>query len=277
MKMKKQIRLQLTWGLFLGALSFGVHGQVQIGDDIDGQKERENLGVSVSLSADGRVLAVGAPQSYFAPAAEKRIGYVQVYEKIVDTQSQGGFKWVQIGGDIKGIRVRDFFGQALSLSADGSVLAIGAYANDGKNGDRDRIGQVQVYERDDNLDLGWRQVGEDIYGVAQGDDSGRSVSLSPGGRVLAIGAPGNDGKNGDRDGIGHVRVYERDDNLDLGWRQVGKNIDGEAAGDFSGSSLSLSYDGSVLAIGTRHNNGNGGERSGHVRMYERDDNLDLGW
>ena len=258
----------------MGALSFGVHGQVQIGDDIDGQRLRDHFGNDVSLSSDGRVLAIGAAKSFWGP--KERIGYVQVYEKIVDAQSQGGFKWEQIGKDIYGMREIDWFGQELSLSSDGSVLAIGAWGHDGKNGDRDRIGQVQVYERDDNLDLGWRQVGEDIYGEAQGDESGSSLSLSPDGRVLAIGARGNDGKNGDRDGIGHVRVYERDDNLDFGWRQVGKNIDGEAAGDYSGSSVSLSYDGSVLAIGTRGNDENG-EDSGHVRMYERDDNLELGW
>ncbi len=272
MKMKKQIRLQLTWGLFLGALSFGVHGQVQIGDDIDGRQLRDHLGNDVSLSADGRVLAIGVAQSAFAPKG--RIGYVQVYEKIVDAQSQGGFKWEQIGEDIYGVAEFDWFGQELSLSSDGSVLAIGAWGNDGKNGDRDRIGLVRVYERDGSVTLGWKQVGEDIYGEAQGDESGSSVSLSPGGRVLAIGAPVN---NGNGKHSGHVRVYERDDNLDLGWRQVGKNIDGEAAGDYSGSSVSLSYDGSMLAIGTRGNDGNGGQDSGHVRIYERDDNLDLGW
>ena len=271
-QVKNQVRLQLIWVFFFSTISFGVHGQVQIGDDIDGRQLRDHLGNDVSLSSDGRVLAIGVAQSAFAPKG--RIGYVQVYEKIVDAQSQGGFKWEQIGEDIYGVAEFDWFGQELSLSSDGSVLAIGAWGNDGKNGDRDRIGLVRVYERDGSVTPGWKQVGEDIYGEAQGDESGSSVSLSPDGRVLAIGSPVN---NGNGKHSGHVRVYERDDNLDFGWRQLGKNIDGEAAGDFSGSSLSLSYDGSVLAIGTRGNDGNGGQDSGHVRMYERDDNLDLGW
>ena len=270
MKMKKQIRLQLTWGLFLGALSFGVHGQVQVGDDINGLSSNDHLGASVSLSADGSVLAIGAPGSHTAGDPK---GYVQVYEKVEDAQD--GFKWVQIGGDIVGTNDGDGSGANVSLSADGSVLAIGAYANGG-NGNKS--GQVRVYERDatsTDAPVGWRQVGEDIYGEAE-DESGRSVSLSPGGRVLAIGAPWNSG-NGKHSGC--VRVYERDatsTDTPVGWKQVGEDIYGELAGDFSGSSVSLSYDGSVLAIGTPWKDGNG-DNSGQVRVYERDDNLDLGW
>ena len=93
--------------------------------------------------------------------------------------------------------------------------------------------------------------------------SGRSVSLSSDGSVLAIGAPLND-RNGDNSG--HVRVYERDDAAPLGWRQVGGAIEGEAAGDELGSSVSLSSDGSVLAIGAPLNDING-FNSGHVRVY----------
>ena len=39
--------------------------------------------------------------------------------------------------------------------------------------------------------------------------------------------------------------------------QLGNDIDGEAAGDHSGYSASLSVDGNRLAIGARHNDDNG--------------------
>ena len=45
--------------------------------------------------------------------------------------------------------------------------------------------------------------------------------------------------------------------------QLGADIDGEAAGDASGWSVSLSSDGTILAIGATRNNGNGTD-SGHV-------------
>ena len=48
--------------------------------------------------------------------------------------------------------------------------------------------------------------------------------------------------------------------------QIGSDIDGEAWGDYSGSSVALSADGSVLAIGAPSNDGNGGF-SGQVRLY----------
>ena len=45
------------------------------------------------------------------------------------------------------------------------------------------------------------------------------------------------------------------------------DIDGEAAGDYSAWSVSLSADGSVVAIGAPFNYGNG-MHSGHVRIYD---------
>ncbi|WP_036907984.1 hypothetical protein, partial [Prochlorococcus marinus] len=53
--------------------------------------------------------------------------------------------------------------------------------------------------------------------------------------------------------------------------QIGNDIDGEAAGDLSGTSISLSADGSVVAIGASYNNGNG-TSSGHVRIYQNINN-----
>ena len=52
----------------------------------------------------------------------------------------------------------------------------------------------------------------------------------------------------------------------MGWMQLGQDIDGEAAGDQSGYSVSLSSDGTTVAIGAPCNDGNG-SYSGHVRIY----------
>ena len=70
-----------------------------------------------------------------------------------------------------------------------------------------------------------------------------SVSMSSDGTIVAIGAPYNDG-NGSNSG--HVRVYEYSGGS---WSQLGTDIDGEAAGDSSGYSVSLSSDGTKVAIG----------------------------
>jgi hypothetical protein len=46
---------------------------------------------------------------------------------------------------------------------------------------------------------------------------------------------------------------------------VGQDIDGEASSDHSGNSVSLSSDGSIVAIGANDNDGNGYYESGHIR------------
>ena len=56
---------------------------------------------------------------------------------------------------------------------------------------------------------------------------------------------------------GHVRVYENNNGT---WTQIGSDIDGESSSDYSGysesgSAVSLSGDGSVVAIGAYGNDG----------------------
>ena len=51
-----------------------------------------------------------------------------------------------------------------------------------------------------------------------------------------------------------------------GWMQLGVDVDGEAAYDNSGTSVSLSADGNTVAIGSPKNDDNGNS-SGHVRVF----------
>ena len=87
------------------------------------------------------------------------------------------------------------------------------------------------------------QLGSDIDGEAAGDYSGTSVSMNSAGDRVAIGADYNDGTGED---AGHVRVYEYSNSS---WTQLGSDIDGEAAGDFSGRSVSMNSAGDRVAIG----------------------------
>ena len=184
-------------------------------------------------------------------------GELQVYNGTSWTNFIGGTRTssvrAQIGSDIDGEAASDQSGYSVSLSSDGSIVAIGAYLNDG-NGSN--AGHVRVYE---NVSGTWTQVGSDIDGEAGVDFSGWSVSLSSDGSILAIGAPYNAGNGASS---GHVRVYE---NVSGTWTKVGSDIDGEAASDQSGYSVSLSSDGSIVAIGAINNDGNGGN-AGHVRV-----------
>ncbi|MCE2503762.1 MAG: hypothetical protein J4G05_06860, partial [Chlorobi bacterium] len=208
----------------------------QLGDDIDGEAKYDNSGKSVSLSSDGKHLAIGAPGHYW----DWRAGYVRVY-------GWSGTSWAQLGGDIDGKAPKDEFGRSVSLSSDGKRLAIGAPS----------AGYVRVYGWD-TTSSSWIQLGGDIDGETGWDYSGISVSLSSDGMRLAIGAPGNDGT---LYGAGHVRVYQWSG---TSWAQLGGDIDGEAEYDNSGRSVSLSSDGRRLAIGAPKHYW----RAGHVRVYD---------
>lgn len=223
--------------------------QVQIGQDIDGKYGGYQFGNSVSSSSNGDIVAVGSPFRGGVGAASS--GQVRIYENISGV-------WTQIGQDINGEAAYDESGTSVSISSDGSIVAVGAPRNDDNGEDS---GQVRIYE---NISGVWTQIGEDIDGEATGDRSGRSISLSSDGNIVAINAPGNDDNGEDS---GHVRIYE---NISGVWTQIGEDIDGEDSEDtyFGGTTdLSLSNDGNIVAIGAPGNDGNG-NLSGHVRVYE---------
>ena len=222
----------------------------QLGGDIDGEAIYDALGYSVSLSSDwgtstGTRVAIGAK---YRNANGDFSGYVRIY-------NYNGFAWSQLGGDIDGEAAYDYSGYSVSLSSDGTIVAIGAYANDGNGADS---GHVRVYQYSSGS---WTKLGDDIDGEASNDNSGYSVSLSSDGTIVAIGASGN---NGNGSSSGHVRIYEYSGST---WTKIGGDIDGEAAYDSSGSSVSLSSDGSIVAIGAPRNDGTA-SNAGHVRVYD---------
>ena len=167
-----------------------------------------------------------------------------------------GANWQQLGDDIDGEAAGDASGLRVSLSADGNIVAIGAWQNDGNGTDS---GHVRVYQYDG---ASWQQLGSDIDGEAAGDRAGFPVEISPSGNIMAIGARFNDGNGTDS---GHMRIYQYDG---ASWQQLGSDIDGEAAGDWSGCEVSLSADGNIVAIGAKLNDGINGTDSGHVRFYQ---------
>ena len=230
--------------LLLLILCIPASAQTQLGADIDGEAAGDESGWSVSLSSDGDTVAIGAR---YNDGNGYDAGHVRIYE-----YSSGS--WTQLGADIDGEASNDASGWSVSLSSDGTTVAIGARLNDG-NGNVG--GHVRIYEYSSGS---WTQLGVDIDGEAAGDQSGYSISLSSDGTRVAIGATGNDGNGND---AGHVRIYEYSSGS---WTQLGADIDGEAADDNSGAVVSLSSDGTRVAIGAPFNDGNG-NAAGHVRVY----------
>lgn len=220
----------------------------QIGQDINGQPTDNFLGWDLSLSSDGNILAVSNSGNIDNGNGMIDPRSVRVYENV------GGI-WTQIGQDITEEQQEEILGWSIDISSDGNILVTGAISND-DNGTSS--GQVRVYE---NIGGIWTQIGQDINGEAAFDESGRSVSISSNGEIIAIGATGNDG-NGSNSG--HVRVYE---NIGGIWTQIGADINGTSSSEAFGNSVSLSSDGSIIAVGAPGNDTNN-NNSGQVQVYQ---------
>lgn len=220
---------------------------IQVGQNINGLAAGDGLGRNVSISGNGTIIAVGAENTDANGLVDS--GQVTIYENV-------GGTWTQIGNPIDGEAVRDRFGASISLSDDGTVVAIGAPSSN-ENGDNS--GHVRLFE---NVGGTWTQIGDSIVGEAALDNTGRSVSLSSDGTIVAIGADSNSNDNGPFSG--HVRLFE---NVGGTWTQIGENINGESAEIGSGSSVALSNDGTVVAIGAPFSSDNDAIAAGHVRVF----------
>ena len=202
---------------------FFLISQTQIGNDIDGLAAGDGSGI-VSFSGDGTIVAIGGPGN---DDAGEDAGHVRVFEN-----SSGD--WVQLGNTIYGEAAGDNFGASLSLSNNGSILAIGAPFNDGGG---NNAGQVQVFE---NISGIWIQIGNDIQGD-NNDDNFSRLSLSNDGTIVSV----NGGYN-----KSYTRIYE---NMSRPWTQIGTDINiGPSFSDvvISGDGSFISGDGSVIAIST---------------------------
>ena len=221
--------------------------------EIYGERKDDQSGWSVDFSGDGQILAIGARMNDNPNG--RNSGHVRVFSRQANS-------WQQIGQDIDGEAYMDTSGTAISLSDDGTILAVGSYLNDGDGYTNAQPGHVRVFEFSGST---WNQIGEDINGEAYGDFSGSNIDLSKDGKRLAIGALINDG-NGSRSG--HVRVFERDSSTDS-WVQLGSDIDGQAPEDNFGRSPRFFSDGNRLIIGATRNDANG-EDAGHAQIYRWD-------
>jgi hypothetical protein len=222
----------------------------QLGIDIDGDDANDNAGFSVSLSADGNTVAFGTPYG-----ASTNRGEVAVYQ-------YNGTSWQQIGQDIDAANFDREFGISVSLSNDGNTLAVGSsfdiYANP-------NTGRIRVYENNAGT---WQQIGADITNTIIGIQySQLPVSLSGDASTLAVGFPLDDFIYYDEQGNSYAKIYRNNSGT---WQQLDQTINEENAQDGFGSSVSISDDGSTVAIGARYNN-----TKGHTRVFFNSNTLSL--
>jgi len=200
----------------------------QIGDDIDGAVALDRFGGAVSLSADGTRLAVGAIHN---DANGISSGHVQVYELNEDVKPKS---WVKLGDVIEGQEEKGYFGRSISLSADGTRLAVGSTGADSSRTSTEDVGKVTVFELNEDDDA-WSSLGQEVYGLGDTDYFGRATALSGDGSTLAVGGYKND-HGADKEDIGLVRIFRYDAARD-GWAKQGDDLRGKESGDWFGLSV----------------------------------------
>ncbi|HPE84142.1 MAG TPA: hypothetical protein PLV43_10530, partial [Aequorivita sp.] len=166
-------------------------------------------------------------------------------------------QWQQKGTDIFGLEY-DTAGGAIAISADGNLMAVGASQAD-PNGSQS--GNVRVFEWDGTQ---WLQRGQTLGGEAANNKFGYSVSLTPTGNRLAVGATG--AAAGGYPSAGKVSVFDWNGSS---WEIVGSTIDGVYNDINSGWSVSLDGNGNRVAISAPHA-GLSGTQIGEVRIYTFD-------
>uniref|UniRef100_A0A7S1UM71 Uncharacterized protein n=1 Tax=Grammatophora oceanica TaxID=210454 RepID=A0A7S1UM71_9STRA len=180
------------------------------------------IGVAVGL-----VVGLGGGRGPSGPTTSPTVG---------TTLPPSTLFWAQMGDDIFGESPGDQQGTAVALSDDGSILAIGAWTN---NGTGFESGHVRVYQWIENRR--WVQRGQEIDGAAAGDRFGRSAALAADGNTLAVGGTQNTES-------GYVQIYRWDPDTST-WIQQGQTISGDnPTGEF-GLSVTLSKDGMMVASG----------------------------
>jgi WD40 repeat protein len=192
-------------------------------------------GSSVALSRDGRRTVIGAP--FWADG----IGQVAIYEQQV-TDGNADDEWIQVGqpilaGNLKGDSPA--FGTSVTMSKDGTILAVSAPYAQSSDGILINAGVVRVYQEKNSV---WNQMGSDLEGDAMSSVFGTSIALSADGMRIAVGSPSGAGS---KSGLVNVFDFERSE-----WTSVGQIL---TASDDSttnyGFSLALSDDGLILAVG----------------------------
>ena len=143
------------------------------------QTPLEQGGSVVTLSADARTFAVTS---------------LDPFSSIVRIYSVSGLS-ITLQASLSAPSNTEYFGESLSLSANGTVLAVGA---PGSTFGTIRLGRAYIYTR---TGITWSlqsSIREEGTGSAY-DEQGKSVSLSGSGNILTVGAP--------RNGAGRVRIY----------------------------------------------------------------------
>lgn len=249
----------------------------------------------ISISGDGTALIVG--DSYYSdPNSADQFSYegqVKVYQIVLGT-------WIQLGNTIIGTNYLEYFGDKVDISGDAQTIAIGSSQVNGNDkidvytlsnnnwvqkgitiGQSD-VGDILSFELSDDgnqIAIGesynarmlkytsdWEQVNLTLTSDDNLDEFGYAVAIAGDASLFAVGAP----STGTTNRNGYVSFFEENKNS---ISQFGEDVYGTGSYDILGSSVSVSGNGNIIAVGARGSYNSGSVwKVGNVKVYEKTNN-----
>lgn len=186
------------------------------------------FGSSVAISADGKHMVVGSP---FAPYLGKTSGVIGIF----DLDSTGAWKYNQINYS-SDAATGDIYGCSVAISADGSIIAVGAY---GAPAGTPADGHVYVLKRDS---AGSYQQ-QNILKAIGSTWLGFSLDISDDGQTIIAGAPNTVSKKG----MAYIfNMGATDWTSNYTYVEIGNN---SATEDYYGYSVSINAAGDKAVVG----------------------------
>jgi len=214
---------------------------VQQGEKLTGAGEIEGgqFGFSVALSADGNTALIGGAHNNASRGAVwvfTRAGSVWTLQKMLSPAGLAEFS---------------YFGESVSLSADGNTALIGG------DGDSSGKGAAWVYVRSGST---WQAQGAKLTGAGESGPGafGLSAALSADGNTAVIGGAV------DNSGAGAAWIFARSGST---WSQQGSKLTGAAVSEF-GVDVAMSGDGQTALIGAQDDKAGEGSAAVFVRAGE---------
>jgi hypothetical protein len=233
------------------------------------------FGSSLALSSNGDTLAVGATGEDSAASGidgdqtsdlASNAGAVYLFARTGTTWSQQAYIKAS---NTDAVNPGDAFGTSVALSGDGNTLAVGASGEDsaatgigGSESDNNasNAGAVYLFTRVITPTTTWSQQAyikaSNTDTANPGDAFGTSVALSTDGNTLAVGAPGEDsnatvvdGNETDNSAINAGAAYLFTRSGSTWSQQAYVKASNTEFDDAFGSSVTLSGDGTTLAVG----------------------------
>ncbi|MCW2351806.1 YDG domain-containing protein [Sphingobium sp. B12D2B] len=254
----------------------------------------DHFGYAVALNGAGDRLAVGLPGVEGQGTGFNATGGAVYLFSFTDTNFNGAKFEAAISKNITGgknivlnnLEANDLFGSAVAFNSSGDRLAVGAARDEGFGNAYSDAGAVYLFAfQDNNFNNGYlaQLIGKGYTGVNQfspanlgtGDNFGRGVSLNGTGDRLVVGAPYDDGFNNNFVDGGAVYGFGFNGtefaNPTVMWMAgrdygagsgapAGLHVSNLETSNLFGSAVSMTPDGTKLAIGSPNDRGAGKDR-----------------